>query len=53
MKYAAVLLTLVLLAACGGNTKKAPAVQRTVEPEVDFTVIDSPSLQFLPRREEA
>ena len=43
---------LLLLAACGGAAKKIPAAP-PAEPEVDFTVIDSPSLQFLPRHEEA
>ena len=42
-----------MLAACGGSAKKAPAAAAPAQPEVDFTVIDSPSLQFLPRREEA
>jgi hypothetical protein len=47
------ILAILLLAACGGSAKKAAPAQRVAEPEVDFTVIDSPSLQFLPRREEA
>lgn len=42
-----------MISACGGSAKKAQAPPRPAEPEVDFTVIDSPSLQFLPRREEA
>jgi hypothetical protein len=46
-------LFLLLAMACGGSAKKAPAAPRPAEPEVDFTVIDSPSLQFLPRRDEA
>lgn len=43
---------LPLLTACGRNTTKA-AAPPPAEPEIDFTVIDSPSLQFLPRHEEA
>jgi hypothetical protein len=44
-------LTLLLVAACG--REKTVAAPRPAEPEVDFTHIDSPSLQFLPRHEEA
>lgn len=47
------LIAVLLLAACGGSAKKAAAPPRAAEPEIDFTVIDSPSLQFLPRHEEA
>ncbi|HJQ38024.1 MAG TPA: DUF6599 family protein [Thermoanaerobaculia bacterium] len=47
----AIALTLLAL-ACGGTAKKIP-VAPPAEPEVDFTVIDSPSLQFLPRHQEA
>jgi hypothetical protein len=43
---------MLLAAACGGSAKKIP-VAPPAEPEVDFTAIDSPSLQFLPRHEEA
>lgn len=49
----ALLVVLLLTAACGGSAKKAAAPPRTAEPEIDFTVIDSPSLQFLPRHQEA
>src|SRR5215212_5607695 len=44
---------LLLVAACGDSAKKPVAPPRAAEPEVDFTVIDSPSLQFLPRHQEA
>jgi hypothetical protein len=43
---------LLVVLGCRGNAKK-PVAPRPAEPEVDFTVIDSPSLQFLPRHEEA
>jgi hypothetical protein len=43
---------LALLVACGGGAKKIP-VAPPAEPQIDFTAIDSPSLQFLPRHEEA
>ncbi|HEX2123356.1 MAG TPA: DUF6599 family protein [Thermoanaerobaculia bacterium] len=43
---------MLLLAACGGSAAKPP-VRPPAEPEIDFTVIDSPSLQFLPRHQEA
>lgn len=49
----ALALVILITTACGGSAKKAPAAPRPAEPEVDFTVIESPSLQFLPRREEA
>ncbi|HEX2832299.1 MAG TPA: DUF6599 family protein [Thermoanaerobaculia bacterium] len=39
--------------ACRRGTQTAAAAPVTAEPAVDFTVIDSPSLQFLPRHEEA
>ena len=41
----------LLLAAC--RDAKKPVTAPPAEPEVDFTVIDSPSLQFLPRHQEA
>ncbi|MGZ5440962.1 MAG: DUF6599 family protein [Thermoanaerobaculia bacterium] len=48
------LLLLVFALACGGDAKKPVATPvQTAEPEIDFTLIDSPSLQFLPRHEEA
>lgn len=48
------MLALVLFAlACGGDARKPVAAPRPAEPEIDFTVIDSPSLQFLPRHQEA
>lgn len=50
---AATALLVVLLLGCGGSAKKAVAPSRPAEPEIDFTIIDSPSLQFLPRHEEA
>jgi hypothetical protein len=43
----------VFLAACSGGAKKNVPPPRPAEPEIDFTLIDSPSLQFLPRHEEA
>ena len=43
----------MILAACGGSAKKAAPAAPPPEPPVDFTLIDSPSLQFLPRHEEA
>lgn len=47
-------LLLLFAAACGGDAKKPVATPvQTTEPEIDFTLIDSPSLQFLPRHEEA
>src|SRR5688500_16727823 len=46
-------LTAYLVLACGGSAKKAPTAARRAEAPVDFTLIDSPSLQFLPRHEEA
>src|SRR6185436_16903232 len=46
-------IALLLLAACSGGAKKTAAPPRPAEPEIDFTLIDSPSLQFLPRHEEA
>jgi hypothetical protein len=48
----ALALTL-LLAACGGGANKPQAAAKPPEPVVDFTIIESPSLQFLPRGEEA
>ena len=47
------LLAALLLTACGGTAKKIPVAPPPAEPEVDFTALDSPSLQFLPRHEEA
>jgi len=49
----AFLIALLGLLACGGDAKKAVAAPPPSEPEIDFTLIDSPSLQFLPRRQEA
>lgn len=43
---------MLLLPACRGD-RKAAAATRPAEPEIDFTIIDSPSLQFLPRHQEA
>jgi len=43
----------LLLAACGGSAAKKAVAPPPAEPQIDFTLIDSPSLQFLPRREEA
>ncbi|HEY0370400.1 MAG TPA: DUF6599 family protein [Thermoanaerobaculia bacterium] len=48
----ALIALLLLLPACRGD-KKAAAAPRQAEPEIDFTIIDSPSLQFLPRHQEA
>ena len=50
---ALLVLCLLFLAACGDDSKKVQAAPRPAEPEVDFTLIDSPSLQFLPRHQEA
>jgi hypothetical protein len=47
------LLLLLLAGGCRGNETKAAAAPRPPEPELDYTVLDSPSLQFLPRHEEA
>lgn len=41
-----------MASACGGSQKQ-PATPPPAQPVVDFTVIDSPSLQFLPRHQEA
>jgi len=49
----AIALAVLLLAACGGSAKKPAPPVKPPEPEVDYTMIDSPSLQFLPRHEEA
>lgn len=49
----AVALCVILLAACGGSAKKPAPPPKPAEPELDYTIIDSPSLQFLPRHEEA
>ena len=46
-------LALLLLSGCGGDARKAVAAPPPAEPEIDFTIIDSPSLQFLPRHQEA
>ena len=51
--FAFPVLLLLLFAACGGDSRQAVAAPPAAEPEIDFTVIDSPSLQFLPRHEEA
>jgi hypothetical protein len=49
----ALCFALILVAAgCGGSKKAVPAPAPR-PPEIDFTVIDSPSLQFLPRHQEA
>jgi hypothetical protein len=45
------LVTLLLFPACG--RKRAVPAPAPRQPDVDFTVIDSPSLQFLPRHQEA
>jgi hypothetical protein len=52
-RFTAGVLAVLLLAACGGSAKKPAAPPAAVEPEIDFTIIDSPSLQFLPRHAEA
>jgi len=53
-RRSAFLIALLLaLLACRGDAKKAAAAPRPAEPEIDFTLIDSPSLQFLPRHQEA
>ena len=44
-------LLVLFLTACSRSTP--PPAPPAAQPEVDFTVIDSPSLQFLPRQEEA
>ncbi len=44
---------MLLLGACRRSVSSASATPAAAEPVVDFTVIDSPSLQFLPRHEEA
>jgi hypothetical protein len=41
------------LAACGGRKAQPQAPPPPPEPELNFTAIDSPSLQFLPRHQEA
>ncbi|MEO8382668.1 MAG: DUF6599 family protein [Acidobacteriota bacterium] len=41
------------MACSRGATRKAAAAIPPAEPEIDFTLIDSPSLQYLPRHEEA
>jgi len=45
-------LCLALVVACGDRTPP-PAVPKAPEPEPNYAAIDSPSLQFLPRHEEA
>ena len=52
-RVSALALVALLALACGGSANKPVAPPRAAEPEVDFTVIDSPSLQFLPRAQEA
>ncbi|HVG23576.1 MAG TPA: DUF6599 family protein [Thermoanaerobaculia bacterium] len=53
-RLSAFALIAILAVACSRGTTNAPtAPPRAAEPEVDFTAIDSPSLQFLPRHEEA
>src|SRR4051794_21942069 len=50
----ALALLVFLAASCGGSAKKAAAsAPQAAAPEIDYTLIDSPSLQFLPRHEEA
>jgi hypothetical protein len=46
-------LALLVVLGCRGDAKSVAAAPRPAEPEIDFTVIDSPSLQFLPRHQEA
>jgi hypothetical protein len=46
------LVVLLLAGACGGAKKATPA-PKPPQREIDFTAIDSPSLQFLPRHQEA
>lgn len=52
-RVSALALALLFAIACGGSAKKAAPPPRAAEPEVDYTIIDSPSLQFLPRAQEA
>ncbi len=43
-----------MAAGCGGGSARKPApAPAPAQPEIDFTAIDSPSLQFLPRHQEA
>jgi uncharacterized protein DUF6599 len=43
----------ILLASCGGNTRRTVAAPPPPKQEESFTNIESPSLQFLPRQQEA
>jgi hypothetical protein len=49
----ALCFALILVASGCGGSKKTAAAPAPRPPEIDFTVIDSPSLQFLPRHQEA
>lgn len=44
---------MILLGGCRRGETTAAAAPAPAEPQIDFRVIDSPSLQFLPRHEEA
>jgi hypothetical protein len=50
---AVALALIVVLTASGCGRKKAAAAPAPPPPQIDFTLIDSPSLQFLPRHQEA
>ena len=53
-RIALVGLLALALAACGGrNANQQAQAAPPAEPEISFTSIDSPSLQFLPRHQEA
>lgn len=54
-RLAGIALGLIAVAtlACGGNKSRPAPAAPPPEPEVNYTAIDSPSLQFLPRHEEA
>lgn len=43
----------ILLASCGGNAPRTVAAPQAPPAEESFTAIESPSLQFLPRQQEA
>lgn len=45
-------MVMLALAGCGRGKQQAQAAP-PAEPEINFTAIDSPSLQFLPRHQEA